>query len=324
MPPFGACVVKIRFALSLCILFWVSGTIIAQCNYQGDCVQGICPQPLGPCGSSNDWKDNFFNCCKAKQFEGPICDPCCNIPYFSFSGGYSNLNDITNTVFNSVESPVNVINPGTPPNFNDYRAEITTTNTTQERGFIFDDGYAFTSAIGYRVHKVVRVEAELSFRENDVASYFTQHTVNTIVTNYNNPSLDNGNIISNVTTVGPVVENAATGGVESYSSLFNAYYDFSRPRLRCLNLYLGGGLGLSYLTGDISSGGTDYNINSTSFAYQLIFGANLPLTKRLDLFSDYRFLGMSKVSIDGFDTGDNEPVVTHNVNLGLRYRFGCR
>lgn len=319
---------KIRFALSLCVLFWVSGTVFAQCNHQGDCVQGICPQPLGPCGSSNDWKDNFFNCCKAKQFEGPICDPCCNIPYFSLSGGYSNLHNITRTTVSDVFTDPEVLNPGTPPNFNDYLAKAFDIKTESERGFILEGGYTVTGAVGYRVHKVARIEAEFSFRQNDVRSFYTEDVVTTSEILYNDPSFGNGSVVSVNTVVGSPVETAASGTLQSYSGMFNAYYDFSWPRIHCLNLYLGGGLGMSYLTGDITTDTINYEADTGSFAYQLIFGGNLPLTKRLDLFSDYRFLGMSNISID--DTTNNlslgraDPVVTHNVNFGIRYRFGCR
>ncbi len=324
-PIVGVCVVISRFALSLCVLIFATSSIWAQCNHEGSCVQGICPQPLGSCGNNNDWKDNFFNCCKAKQFDGPICDPCCSRPYFSFAGGYNNLNAINNTTSFSDATIIDIINPGSPPTFDDFLAETTEVSTVRERGFLFDAGYAFNSAIGYRVHRVVRVEAELGFRENDVTAYYTEDSVTTTRTIFDNPNFTNGSVLD-TNTIRSRTEDPATGAVRSYSSMFNAYYDFSAPRLRCCNLYLAGGLGMSYLDGEMSTATTDYSVSSTSFAYQLIFGGNLPITQKLDLFADYRFLGMSRMSIDdvtsNISLGQTEPIANHSVFFGVRCRLG--
>ena len=314
-----------RFALSLCVLILASSSCWGQYKQEGGCVQGICPQPVGVCGNNNDWKDNFFNCCKAKQFDGPICDPCCSRPYFSFAWGYNNLNAINDTVSFADATVIDILNPGTPPTFDDFLAETTDVSTVRERGFVFDAGYAFSSAIGYRVHRVVRVEAELAFRENDVTSFYTQDNVTTTQTIFDNPNFTNGSVLD-TSTVSNRTEEAATGGIRSYSSMFNAYYDFSPPRLRCCNLYLAGGLGMSYYDGDMSTATIDYNVDSTSFAYQLIFGGNLPITKKLDFFADYRFLGASRISIDDVTTnislGETDPIVNHSVLFGFRYRLG--
>jgi opacity protein-like surface antigen len=224
-------------------------------------------------------------------------------------------------VLNVIDDGTTIIDPGPPPEFSQYIADLIETRIDRERGLIMDDGYGIGGALGYRVHPRLRVEGEFSYRENEARAWFVEETETTTVTRFGSPDLTNGTVIDrNVVTTR--TEEAATGGVCSYSGMFNVVYDFSNPRIRCCNLYLGGGLGLSYFDGDVLTASEAFSLDSTSFAYQLLAGVNVPLGDYVELFADYRFLGASRISLDSVTNnvslGQFDDIGTHNVFVGVR------
>ncbi len=295
----------------------------AQCNC-GSCNS----QLLGDCRTSDDWNNPFFNCCKIRLGEGEVCDPCCRLPYFSSFAGYTSWDSISRTesfvnptIFNVIDDGTTIIDPGPPPVFSNYVAESVDTTIDREQGLILDDGYGLGGAIGYRVHRQFRLETEFSYRENDAVAWFVEDTTTTTTRRFTNPNFAGGTIIDQTVTTSRV-EGAASGEIKSYSGMFNGIYDFSPPRIRCCNLYLGGGLGLSNVQGDVLTDTIAYQIDSTAFAYQLITGVNVPLSHNLEMFADYRFLGSSQLSIDdatnNVSLGQFDQTGTHNVFVGFR------
>lgn len=305
----------IRFGLSICVSLLAVSVAMAQCTGENCGGEGVYSPVVtgGDCGSVKDWDEDYYDCCRKNIFDYEVCDPCCRKPYVSFFGGYSNLDNISRTdtavspaVFNIIDDGTTIIDPGPPPVFSNFLADTIDVQTVRNQGLIADDGFGFGGAIGYRVHPLFRVETEFSYRENDALAWFVEETTTTTTTRFTNSNFAGGNVIDQTVTR-TRTEQAATGDIRSYSGMFNSIYDFSIPRMRCFNLYLGGGIGLSNVDGDIITPATTYRIDSTSFAYQVIAGVNFPLSERLKFFADYRYLGADNISIDD---------VTNNVSLG--------
>ncbi len=260
------------------------------------CSTGGLPEPS--CGALHKFQHNFFDCCKTSIFDYQVCDPCCRLPYLSFFGGFSSIENLHRTF------------PGVPT-FD--AATDTVTQSFEEQGVIASDGYGAGGAIGYRVHPMFRVETEFTYRENQADSWFTD--VFSQVTDSNT-----GEFLFRTLTSSSVED--AVGAIRTYSGMVNGAYDFSIPRVRCLNLYLGGGIGLAYVDGNIQTATNNYQISSTSFAYQIFGGCNVPMTRRTELFVEYRYLGADNFSLN--DVTNNirlgqAQIDTHSAFLGVRF-----
>ena len=133
------------------------------------------------------------------------------------------------------------------------------------------------AAIGYRVHRQLRLEAEYSYRFNKAESWFTQ--------------IDNNGVPTSFTQVG------ATGRLYSHAGMFNAIFDLSKRRIRCANAYFGVGMGVLTIDADITAAGINYTSDDSRFAYQLIGGVNYTLTQRIELFADYRYLAADDLNL---------------------------
>ncbi len=299
-----------------CSLVVSSGIAWGQCGCQ-QCGRSIWGQP--GCGSSRDWDQPFYDCCEPSIGDYQICDPCCRLPYFSAYAGYNAADNLSRTF--ALPTTVNVItdifNPG-PPVTDIFVAE--TTDVVREQVIDVLDGFVAGGTVGYRVHPQARLEAEFAYRENEVSGLTLYE--DTTITRFTDRGLTNGVVINNFQAAGGI---AATGTIRSYAAMFNAVYELSYPRLKCMNLYGGGGMGVIYAVGDIDSVMDDYRISSASFAYQLIGGLNVPLTRRAEFFSEYKYLGADNLSVD--DTTNNTTfgqvgLDSHNISAGIRFYLG--
>lgn len=164
------------------------------------------------------------------------------------------------------------------------------------------EGFAGGSAIGYRLHPHFRAEAEYTFRSNESGDWFTS-------------VVDNG-------TVTMLTLDTAVGKIRSHSGMVNFILDASRPRVGCVNLYGGGGLGLLYVDSTITNSASTYAISDGAFAWQLIGGASKPLTQQLDIFAEYRYLGADDLQVTDTATGNpfgDFDYDSHNVFIGIRF-----
>lgn len=89
--------------------------------------------------------------------------------------------------------------------------------------------------------------------------------------------------------------------------------------------YFGGGIGWGWtsMDGDIDT--IQYDDTSSGFAWQLIAGIDIPVTERLALFTQYRYLVLDDASFttdfgDFTNTTDDNPA-NHSVLIGARVSF---
>lgn len=185
----------------------------------------------------------------------------------------------------------------------DFHREVVTGATTVDlEGADLVDGYILGGAVGHRVHQHFRLEAEYSYRFNRASSWFTATETNGIQTAF--------------------AAVPATGRVYSHAGMFNALYDFSQRRVRCPNFYGGGGIGVLTIDADITAAATNYVSDDSQFAYQIIGGVNYPVSQRIEVFGEYRFLGAE--DLDVFDATAGTPFGdfdynSHSLLLGLRF-----
>lgn len=89
--------------------------------------------------------------------------------------------------------------------------------------------------------------------------------------------------------------------------------------------YFGGGVGYhtTKMEGDISH--TLYSDSDSGFAWQLIAGVDIPVTERLALFMQYRYLVLSEMTFTtvhgDFTHITDEDTSSHAVQVGLRVSF---
>lgn len=174
-------------------------------------------------------------------------------------------------------------------------------NTVQEQGTSVLDGYLLGTAVGYRVHPRLRLELDYTFRRNEAGDWFTR--------------VRTPNVVQSLT-----VEEAA-GDIDSHSLMFNSVFDLSRRRLRCANLYGGGGLGILGVDSDLAIANDSYNVSDTAFAWQLLGGVNFPMTRKSELYLEYRYTGADKLDVTDAATGapfGDFDYDSHNVLAGVR------
>jgi opacity protein-like surface antigen len=184
---------------------------------------------------------------------------------------------------------------------NFHRQIALSATMTETQGPALLDGYALGGALGYRVHPQLRLEAEYTYRNNKPEAWFTGVETSGVLT--------------------ALARDPAAGIVETHSLMFNSVYDVTRPRVGCANLYGGGGIGLLHANSVIAIPASTYDISDTAFAWQLIGGVNFAVNHRVDVFTEYRYLGA-----DSFNVVDTATLLpfgdfnydSHNVMFGFR------
>jgi len=165
------------------------------------------------------------------------------------------------------------------------------------------DGYAVGTALGRYWNSNLRSELEFAFRNNSLET-----------------------VTASATGLGSITADL-DGKVNSYSGMYNLYYDLGSIGQTPLRPYVGGGAGFAFLNFDVRSPalpGVALDINSSSFAYQGMVGLAYQMTDRINLFSEYRVFGFT-----GFDAALTVPAAplaatlnfdgyTHNIFVGAR------
>ncbi len=183
-----------------------------------------------------------------------------------------------------------------------FERNLSTGATERIDGAKLKNGVAAGVAIGQRWNNVGRTEFELTFRDNSVQSWFEQQFNST------------GSLTSN--TVRP-----AFGSVQSCSGMFNLLFDLSESSVGTPVLYMGGGLGSIYVDANFFTAANTYESNNTSFAYQFIAGIDYPIRDRIDLYTEYRYLGADYIGVDNMTSGQSLgdlTIDTHNIFFGVR------
>jgi opacity protein-like surface antigen len=174
-------------------------------------------------------------------------------------------------------------------------------DTVETQGPSVLDGFGAGAAIGFRVHPQFRLELDYSFRRNESGDWYT--------------GVETGGVLTSL-----AVTDAA-GEIDSHALMANSIFDLTRRRLRCVNVYGGGGIGMLAVDSDIVIPTATYDVADTAFAWQLIGGANFPLSKKVELFLEYRYLGAEKLDVTDVATGlpfGEFDYDSHNLFTGVR------
>jgi opacity protein-like surface antigen len=147
-----------------------------------------------------------------------------------------------------------------------------------------DNGWGVAGAIGYRVTRLARVEAEISYRVNDL------------------DALSGG-------STGPL-----DGEIAARSAMLNGYLDVLPDAP--VHPYIGVGLGASRVTVDSASLSVDRQ-SDTVLAYQGMVGLSGRLGASLTLFGGYRYFATTDPRFDRTETEYR----THNAEIGIRVVF---
>lgn len=182
-----------------------------------------------------------------------------------------------------------------------FERSITDSTKKYIDGLNLHDGFAGGMAIGGLMIEHVRSEFEVTYRDNDFAAFSHQEF----------------NLSTGLLTASN--HRPATGNVRTYSGMFNLLFDTCPRCPYSPSLYLGGGLGGLYADGKAVTSLDTFVVQNSSFAYQFIAGINYPIRKRVDLYSEYRFLGANNlhVSTASTDYGDFK-YDSHNIFFGIR------
>lgn len=117
---------------------------------------------------------------------------------------------------------------------------------------------------------------------------------------------------------------AVTGdGFSALSVMGNGYVDFNNGS--AFTPYLGAGIGLARIKGDINAGANILNDTATVVAVQGIGGVDLAVTKNVSVFADLRYFKAldTRMTLNGSaGTGDIDVNYdAYTVGLGLRIKF---
>lgn len=176
-------------------------------------------------------------------------------------------------------------------------------NTMDANGGLFDDGSLIGAAIGSQVHQRVRFELEASVRENDAEGWLIE-------------TFEDGLVTASATTP------ATAGTLRAKSGMANILFDIQQRQAGCWNGYIGGGIGIASVDGTIVAGDT-YVVDDESVAFQGIAGLNRALSRKLDLFAEYRAFTAQQVVVNNVSAGiplGNFNYTTNSVVVGLRIR----
>ena len=181
----------------------------------------------------------------------------------------------------------------------------------RETGFSMDDGVASGASIGRYFFRQGRVEGEYTYRDNSVGEFETFTYSDDLSTPQINDTLVDSTSVP------------AVGSIESSSFMVNFLFDLKPRTVGCMNAYLGGGIGALAVDGDAVAGTTVYNFDDAAFAFQGIAGVNYPVRERLDLFTEYRYLGSDNVRVEQTDMAGTVSLGafrfdSHNVVFGIR------
>jgi opacity protein-like surface antigen len=147
-----------------------------------------------------------------------------------------------------------------------------------------DVGYGLSAAVGNAYENGARAEVEFGYRTNDIDDIS--------VSGYRSASID--------------------GDVSAMSLMANGFYDFT-PNGK-LSPFIGGGVGIAYVEGDIDYLGS---ANDYVFAYQASVGVAIIVTQSTKFDVQYRFFGTDDPDFDGLEA----EYTTHNLMIGFRQSF---
>ena len=168
----------------------------------------------------------------------------------------------------------------------------------------YEDGFAIGGALGYRVNKFLRVEAEYIYRENDFA----------------------GNAIA-----GPAIPTSEVGQLLSHTGMLNGYLDLPIGAGRIVP-YVGAGAGVSGIDSELGQFGdfgfTDFTVIDfdSTFAFQWMAGVSIRAFPNAEFFAEYRYFEANDPQFEFTNSFGGSSVVdaeyaNRNVFIGVRMNF---
>ena len=181
-----------------------------------------------------------------------------------------------------------------------------------ETGFTTLDGVTAGGSIGRYFYRQARTEFEYTFRDNGIGDMTEFEFSDDLMT----PQINDMLVDSTV--------SGADGNMQSNSFMFNFLVDMAPRTVGCPNAYIGGGIGVLYVDSDIETDIASFNVDDTSFAFQGIVGVNMPFRDRVDLFTEYRYLGADSIRVSRTDATGTESLGafrfdSHSLVFGLRF-----
>jgi len=172
-------------------------------------------------------------------------------------------------------------------------------DNTDQGGFVsendFETGIQFGGVIGYRVFRNLRVEGEVTFRDNNVDSL----------------RFAGGSEVD------------AGGGVMALSGLVNVWYDIPIPAR--VTPYIGGGVGLATVEpDDVSAGGVLFADDNADLVFggQAGAGLRIPLLPRITASLDYRYFRTVDPELrDVTGAAFEAEYETHNLGATVSFAF---
>lgn len=174
---------------------------------------------------------------------------------------------------------------------NSYSGEVA--GPVVQRGD-FNDGFAVGIARGRRFGNGLRGELELSYRRFGADLW----TVNGTPFNWN-------------------------GDLDAYFGMANLYHDWKNWQFAGLTPYIGGGIGIAIVDGNLNTAAISLAIDDTAFAYQGMAGFTKQISSSVDLFAEYRYVGTTATQLDRVDVNPQVPQGRYSTSID-NVMFGIR
>lgn len=151
----------------------------------------------------------------------------------------------------------------------------------------YDPGFSLSAVIGHEFGMGLRLEGEVNYKMADTDKFKSQ--------------LGTRNLDSDFRSLGMMV---------------NAFYDF-QPSM-AFTPYVGAGLGFANInmsSADVNGSRIWNSDSATAFAYQIGFGGNVMINRRMAFDLGYRYFGTNDFDIDRVSSN----LSSHNILFGLKY-----
>lgn len=170
--------------------------------------------------------------------------------------------------------------------FNDQNYKDSATNSSGD--IELDNGSSFAGALGLRLSKQARIEAEISYHSADLSTI-------------------------DIKTIG--AQNLG-GSLKSWNGMMNVYYDFDVPWK--VQPYIGGGVGVGLFEADINTVGNinlDYSDDTTALIWQAGAGVKYRTRSDVAFTLGYRYLDSTDLEFEDMEVDYG----AHEIRVGLEY-----
>ena len=187
----------------------------------------------------------------------------------------------------------------------------------------FSAGYALSGQIGLKFDSGFRTEIELAYADYGVKTHSGLAAGGTVIDGVDVAVLTRGAPRASNPTVGQVIA-VDDGGIKTFGGFLNAYYDIGT--WSSFKPYLGAGIGYQSVKVKYQPSGVPVADESdSSFAWQLMAGASVPLSNSVDVFAQYTYrdsFDRANVSLDLVPATLGVEATQSLVTMGVRFKLG--